>query len=109
MAASTRQGLDDAVGEHQEIEGQVVHIEPLVIEIHAPPVGTSSHEVSCTGTGTLTGKNSGTDPEGRPGQPPPSLASGAAGGAASPLPRRVMKTTAPNAARRTPSPPNPQA
>jgi hypothetical protein len=35
MAAATRQRLDDAVGHDQEVQRQVIDVEPFVVELHA--------------------------------------------------------------------------
>src|SRR5580698_3778271 len=64
MAPPTRQCLDDVVREHQEIQRQVVNVEPLVIEIHADlSAGQRSRLRRFSGTGTGTGTGTGRNPD----------------------------------------------
>jgi hypothetical protein len=74
MAAATSKRLDDAVGHDQEVQCQVIDVEPFVVELHAfpsvPPASTLlAFSGTGTGTGTRTGRaNSGTRT--RPVTPP---------------------------------------
>ena len=64
MAPPTRQCLDDVVREHQEIQRQVVNVEPLVIELHAElSAGQRSRLRTFSGTGTGTGTGTGRNPD----------------------------------------------
>ncbi|MBK7581993.1 MAG: hypothetical protein IPI67_17520 [Myxococcales bacterium] len=57
MAPPTRQRLNHAIRESQEVQGQVINVEPLVIEHLGSPVGSVAIAVAnVPGTGTFTGR-----------------------------------------------------
>jgi hypothetical protein len=59
MATSTGQRFDDAIGQDQEVQRQVVDVESFVIELHALLSASPAFKLpdfSGTGTGTFTGR-----------------------------------------------------